>query len=195
VDKSRLQDGLAGPPSDEPEADQGGGEQVEAEQDVEPALVADGQPAEAGEPGQRALDHPPVPTQAFAALDIPSRDARDDTPPAAGAAAARVVIPFIGVQLARALARPPGALVDGRHGVEQRFEKAAVVDVRGAEQEGERDAARVHEDVPLGAGLAAVGRVRAGRFAPLLAGTLALSSEQRRQSIAFARPSRSSSTQ
>jgi hypothetical protein len=49
---------LTGPPLDEPEVDQGGGEQVEAEQDVEPALVADGEPADAGEPGQRALDHP-----------------------------------------------------------------------------------------------------------------------------------------
>jgi hypothetical protein len=166
---------------------------VEAEQDVEPTLVADGQPAEAGEPGQRPLDHPPVPAQAFAALDLPSRDARDDTPPAAGAAAARVVIPFIGVQLARALTRPTGALPDRRHGVEQRFEEAAVVDVRGAEQEGERDAAGIDQDVALRAGLAAVGRVRADARAPFLAGKKALSSEQRPKSIAFARPSRSSS--
>ena len=52
---------------------------------------------------------------------------------------------------------------------------------------------RVHEDVALGAGLAAVGRVRAGEFAPLLAGNEALSSEQRPKSTALARPSRSSS--
>ena len=42
-------------------------------------------------------------------------------------------------------------------------------------------------------GLAAVGRVRAGELAPLFAGKEALSSEQRDQSIAFARPRRSSS--
>lgn len=57
--------GLAEPSLDEPEADQAGGEQVEAEQDVEPALVADRQPAEAGEPGQRAL-HAPHPSQEHA---------------------------------------------------------------------------------------------------------------------------------
>jgi hypothetical protein len=46
---------LAGPPHGEPDADQAGGEQMEAEQDVEPALIANGPPAEAGEPGQPAF--------------------------------------------------------------------------------------------------------------------------------------------
>jgi hypothetical protein len=183
----------AGPPPDEPEADQAGGEQVEPEQDVEPALVAHREPAEPGEPGQRALDHPAVAAQAFARLHTAPGDARDDAALAAGPAAARVVVPFIGVQLGRALARPSRALTDGRHGVEQRLEEATVVHVRGAEQERERDAAGVDQDVALGPRLAAVGRVGAGEFAPLFAGKEALSSEQRPKSIAFARPSRSSS--
>ena len=62
-----------------------------------------------------------------------------------------------------------------------------------AEQERERDAVSVHEDVALGAQLAAVGRVRADALAPLFAGKDALSSEQRPKSTAFARPSRPSS--
>jgi hypothetical protein len=184
----------AGPPLDEPEADQGGGEAVEALEDVGPALVADGQPPEAGEPGQRALYHPAVAAQAFRALDPAPGDPGDDAPPAAGAAAAVVVVPFVGVQLARASARPAGALPDGLDRVEQGLEEPAVVHVRGAEQERERDAAGVDDDVPLGPGLAAVGRVRAGQLAPLLAGKDALSSEQRPKSIALARPSRSSSS-
>jgi hypothetical protein len=36
---------------DEPEADQAGREQVGRERDVEPALVADREPPEPGEPG------------------------------------------------------------------------------------------------------------------------------------------------
>jgi hypothetical protein len=40
----------ADPPGDEPEADQAGGEQVEGEQDVEPALVVDREAPEPGEP-------------------------------------------------------------------------------------------------------------------------------------------------
>jgi hypothetical protein len=166
---------------------------VEAEQDVEAALVADGEPAEAGEPSQRAFDHPAVKAQPLRALDPAAGDAGHDTSAPRDPAAAIVIVPFIGVQLARPLPRPPGALPDRRHGIEQRLEKAAVVDVRGAEQERERDAARVDQDVTFRAGLAAVGRVRADAFAPFLAGKEALSSEQRPKSTAFARPSRSSS--
>jgi hypothetical protein len=95
---------LAGPPLDEPEADQGGGEQVEPEQDVEPALVADGEPPEAREPGQRALDHPAMPAQALRALDTSAGDAGLDAPRAAGTTAPIVVVPFVGVQLGRMLA-------------------------------------------------------------------------------------------
>jgi hypothetical protein len=104
---------------------------VEREQDVEPALVADGEPPEPGEPRQRALDHPPVPAQALGAVDPAPGDARDDGPLAAGAAAVAVVVALAGVRLGRALARPTGALPDRRHGVEKGLEEPAVVLVRG----------------------------------------------------------------
>ena len=167
---------------------------MEAKPDVEPPLVAGGKPAEAGEPGERALDHPAVPARPLRVLDTAAGSAGRNAPAPCGPAAVVVVIPFVGVQLARSLPRSTGALADGRHSVEQRLEEAAVVDVRGAEQERERGAARVDQDVALGAGLAAVGRVRADALAPFFAGKDALSSEHRPQSIAFARPSRSSST-
>jgi hypothetical protein len=57
------------------------------------------------------------------ALYTAAGDARDNAPPAAVAAAAVV-------QLGRTLARPAGALPDGRHGVEQRLEALTVVHVR-----------------------------------------------------------------
>jgi hypothetical protein len=77
-----------------------------------------------------------------------------------------VIVPFVGVQLTWSLSRPTSTLTDGRHGIEQRLEKAAVVDVRGAEQKCQRHPARVHEDVALGAGLAAVGRIGTDALAP-----------------------------
>jgi hypothetical protein len=84
-------------------------------------------------------------------------------------------------------------LPDRWHGVEEQLEELAVVSVCGAEQQCERDAVRIDQPVALRAGLAMVGRVGADALAPLLAEKDALLSEQRDQSIAFARPSRSSS--
>jgi hypothetical protein len=143
---------------------------VEAEQNFEPPLVVDGEAPEAREPSQRALDHPPVATQALGALDTSAGDAGLDAPRAAGTTAPIVVVPFVGVQLGGTLAGPSGALPDRRHGVEQRLEEPAVVDVRGAEEQRERDAAGVDDHVALGARLAAVGRVRTGQLAPLWRG-------------------------
>src|SRR3954454_706540 len=97
-------DGLT-EPLEEAEADRGAGEDEEGEVDVVAPLVADHQPAAAGDPGQRALHHPAVPTQALAALDAAPGDPGDDAAPAAGAAAAGVVVGLVGVQLPRAAPR------------------------------------------------------------------------------------------
>ena len=68
------------------------------------------------------------------------------------------------------------------------------MDVRRAEREGKGDAARVGEDVALGPWPAPVRGAGPGLFAPLFAGTLALSRAARLQSMALARPRRSSRT-
>ncbi len=65
--RSGAGDRSAGPPHDEPEAEQAGGEQVETEHDVEAALVAHREPPESGESGQRALHDPAVAAQALGA--------------------------------------------------------------------------------------------------------------------------------
>jgi hypothetical protein len=44
-------------------------------EDVGARLVADGQPAEAAEPGQRARDDPAMASRTLAALDAAPRDA------------------------------------------------------------------------------------------------------------------------
>jgi hypothetical protein len=167
---------------------------MEGLQDIEPPFVADGQAPEAREPCQGALDDPAMAAEALAALDAAPGDPRGDAPSSGGLAAAREVVALVGVELGRPPARAAGAVPDRRHRVDQRGEAPAVVLVRRAEGESERDAVRVGEDVALGAGLAAVGRVRARRLAPLLAANDALSSAARDQSTALARPSRSSRT-
>jgi hypothetical protein len=60
--------------------------------DVVASLVADQQPAAAGDPGQRALDYPAVAAQPLAALDPAPGDPGDDAALPAGAAAAGVVV-------------------------------------------------------------------------------------------------------
>src|SRR3954471_24741068 len=170
-------------PLEEAEADHRAGEDEEGEVNVVAPLVADHQPAAAGDPGQGALHQPPVPAQPLAALDPAPGDARDDAALPAGTAAAAVVVGLVGVQLLRAPSRPAARLAHRRHGVERLLEHGAVVRVRGGEQDRQRDALPVHDEVALGARLAAVGRVRPVAAPPALAGTLALSSEHRLQSI------------
>jgi hypothetical protein len=163
-------------------------------QDVEPALIPDGQSAKSGEPRQRTLDNPAVVAQTLRAIDTPASYARRDAPAPRGPAAVVVVVSFVGVQLGWAFPRSSPALADRWHGIDQLLEHLTVVDVSGREAESERNAVRVHEHVALGSGPAAVSRVWAGALAPLFAGKDALSIEQRLQSIAFAAPSRSSKT-
>src|SRR4051794_13536826 len=79
-------------PLKEAEADRGAGEDEEGEVDVVAALVADHRPAQARDPGQGTLDHPAILAEALAALDAAPGDARDDAAPAAGTAAAGVVV-------------------------------------------------------------------------------------------------------
>lgn len=167
---------------------------MEGLEEVRTPLVANGKAAVAGEPGERTLRHPAVSAQPFAAVDATTGDPWGDAATATGLAAASVIVSLVSVQLFRSPAWPSGALPDRRHGVDQGREELAVVSVGRRDQQGERDAVGVDQEVALAARLAAVGRVRAGLLAPLLAGTDPLSRLARLQSIAFARPSRSSKT-
>lgn len=161
---------------------------------VSPALMADGEPVKLPEPGQCALHHPAVTSQLRAALDTPSGDPRLNVPLAESLPTATVIIRLVRVQLGGALARRPPVLPDGRDSIDERLQHAAVVPGGTSELQRERDAVRIREDVALRAGFAAAGRVRAGRRAPFLAGTAALSRAARLKSMALWRPKRSSRT-
>jgi hypothetical protein len=159
---------------------------VECGEDVGTAFITDGDAAEACKPGQGSLDHPSVPAEALAALDATSGDARDDRSLAQRLAAVGEVVSLVGVQLGRSPSWPARTLADCRHGIDHRFQQLAVVPVGGRDFQGERDAIGIDEDMPLGARLAAVRRVRAGLITPLFAGTAALSTAARSQLMALA---------
>jgi hypothetical protein len=103
-------------------------------------------------PGEGTLDDPSVAAKPLAAVDA----AGCDVPSDAAAAAASMVVGFVGVQFFGASARAATLVGDGRYGVEQRLEWRAVVDVR---RSGRMRAGCLGSEVALGALLATVGRV------------------------------------
>lgn len=167
---------------------------MESVEDVGAPLIADCQPAETAEPSQGTFHDPAMPSQTLAALDAAPGDPWLDSTPAQCPTALREIVAFIGMQLGRSPLRSADAVVDRRHRVDQLFEEAAVVDIGRGEPDGERDTPGVGDEGALAAGSAAIGRIGASLRAPLLAGTDALSTQARLQSIALARPNRSSST-
>ena len=151
--------------------------------DVEPAFVTDCEAAKLVEPCEGALDDPAVAAEFLPRLDASARDAGPHAAPVARVSAAAVVVSFVGVQLVRPAARSTALTRDGRDGIDQVFERHAVVDIGASEQKGERDPATVGDQMTLCAGPASVGRVRASCGTPFLAAMDELSTQARFQSI------------
>src|SRR5205823_73925 len=136
---------------------------------------------------QRSLHYPPVAAEFLARLDpLASDSAGDPTPPQVCPAAA-VSVRLVGVQLGGATlraaspARPP----DRRDGLDQVLEDFAVVDVGRGQPDRQGHAVAVHQQMPLGARLGPIRRIRAHVLAgasPPLAGILAESRLARLQS-------------
>jgi hypothetical protein len=80
---------------------------------VGPAFVADGEPAEAVEPGRRALHDPALAANPLAAIDALSGDPVPDPALAAGSPALPVVVTLVGVRRGRAPALPAGVRMGG----------------------------------------------------------------------------------
>ncbi len=175
------------------EADQRAAEGEERLMDVGPPLGADRQPPIPVQPRQGALDHPAVPTQPLAGLDPPPRDPHRDVARAQEPSAAGEVVRLVGMELGRAFAPAARRGTDQWHGIDQVREHYAVMAVGPGQEVGQRNTLAIGDQVPFGAGLAAIGRVRSDRVAPLLAGTLAMSRLARSQSMRSASPRRSRS--
>ena len=155
-------------------------------------FVSHDQAPELVDPGEGALHDPSMLPEATAALDAASGDARDDAAGAQVAPTPGIVVALVGMQLVRPLARTAAPLAQRRDGVNHRVQDLAVVNVGPGQNDGERDAGAIDHEVALCAWLAAVGRVRADRVAPLLAATEEESTAARVQSVWPARLRRSS---
>jgi len=162
---------------------------------IGPSLVADGQAAEATQPGQGALDHPAMSPQPRARVDALAGDTNLDMATAQRLPTARIIVAFVGVQLGGPLPALAGGTLDRRDRIEQLVEDDRVVAVGSGQERSERDPAAVAHNMALRArhplGLAAIRRVGAGELAPLLAEMLAESSDARLQSMRSASPRRS----
>jgi hypothetical protein len=141
-----------------------------------------------------ALHDPAVPAQPFTGVDHAPGDAGLDAAPAKVSPAEGIVAGLVGVELFRSAPRTSNRLADGRNGFNEILKKEAVVAVSGRELHRERDALPLDHKVALRARFAAIRRIRAGELPPLFAGTLALSSAARLQSIWLVSPRKLSSS-
>jgi hypothetical protein len=97
-------------------AGDGGREGEEGQEVAGVALVAQGQPPVAGQPGKRALDDPSVPAQLVAGLGALAGDAGGDAAVADPGAQVRLVIGLVRVELGGLAAARAAAGADGGDG-------------------------------------------------------------------------------
>ena len=165
--------------------------------DVGPPFVAHLEAAEAIEPRERAFHHPAIASEPLARFDAAPGNAGNDAPGPQRPSTPWVVVALVGVELRRALARSASLPMwepQRRDGVDRFLQQPRIMHVSPGDGHRQRQAHTVDHEVPLRAQLAAIRRILAGRFAPPGAGTLALSTDARSQSICPAVCSRCKST-
>ena len=165
------------------EADQAAGEGDECFVDVGSAFVAEAESAVLVEPGEGAFDDPALAADAGAVRGALVGDHGSDpllSQPGLGGVG---VVAAVAEQRTRASPQPAARAGQGRDRLDQGEQLADVGAVRGCGQAGERDPGRVGDQVVLRAELAPVDRARPCFGAPKRAGTEALSTTTRDQSI------------
>lgn len=151
------------------------------------AIEADQQVALAIQPCEGAFDDPAVATEARFRFDPAARNPRFDPALATRPPALPVIVRLVGMRFVGAPPRPAAAppLQRGDR-VEQLLEQLAVIDVRPAQAEGERNPLGVDHKMAFATRLAFIRWIRADGVAPLFAATLELSMATRLQSISSA---------
>ena len=110
---------------------------------VELAFVPNRQAARAGKPCQGALDQPAATAQQLAAIDASTGNAGLNTALSASPAAARVLVSYVGVHLARSLARISRSTFDGHHRIKEFGQRHTVMHFRGLQDKCQRQAVSV----------------------------------------------------
>lgn len=162
--------------------------------DVGSTFPADTKSFEAVEPGEGALDHPSVGTQAAPMRCAAAGDDGQDQTGSDLVAVGVVVIAAVREYRLRLVARPPGPAADWWDGIEQGHELGDIVAVAAREDDGERGAVSVGDQVVLGAGPSPVNWRRACLEPPFSALTWLESTTARDQSSRAAAFSSASNT-
>ena len=159
------------------------------------ALVANRQAPVPCQPRHRALDHPAVTPQSVLRLLPFARDPVLHVAPAAGVAAAPIVVALVRMQLVGPMAGPaPASRPERRDRIQHGLQHAAVVDVGGGHLAREGNPGPVDHNMLLRARFALIRRVGSGLRAPLFAARLRESTAARLQSMRSAAANRSSRT-
>jgi hypothetical protein len=135
------------------------------------AVVADEQPFELVQPGEGALDHPAVASEAGAVLGLAAGDLRGYPAPVQLATVLVVVVAAVSAETIGPSPRPAGLAAHRRHPVKQRQQLGDVMAVAARHCPSERQPGRVYEKVMLGAVSGSVNRARARLGAPFFACT------------------------
>ncbi len=146
------------------------------------SFVADLQPSESLEPGEGALNYPSMPSKMLLRLDIAPGNAIDDPSLAQRLPATRIVVPFVGMELAWFTARATARPLDGRDGIQYRYHHLGIVNIRRRECDRNGNAPSIDRDVVFDPISSAIRVIRAKRFAPFLAGMFDPSTQTRRRS-------------
>ena len=139
--------------------------------DLGAAVVADEQSFELVQPGEGALEHPPVAAEPGAVLGFASCDLRSDPAASQLAAVAVEVLAAVGAQPLGPASWSTDLAAHRRHTLEERDQLGDVVTVAARERPGERDPRRIDEEVVLRPVSGSINRARARRGAPFFACT------------------------
>jgi len=101
---------------------------------IEAAFVPNGEPSEAVDPGEASFDDPSVTAEFLRGVLTPSRDAGANIALLAGITAPPVIVGFVGVKLAWPAARTAALAGNSRNGVDEFFERHAVMDIGASQQ-------------------------------------------------------------
>jgi hypothetical protein len=165
------------------ETDEAAADREEGFVDVVSALVADAQPPVLVQPGDRALDDPPLPSKPGTVAALRPGDLRLNVTVTQLPAALARVVGTVAVQAVRPTARAAAPSAHWWDRINQGDQLGDVVAVAAGERAGQRRAAAAGDYVMLGAASCAVDRAGTGLGAPPNARTCELSIAARDQSI------------
>ena len=150
---------------------------------VQAPLVADGQPPEVVEPGQRALHHPTVSAQFLTALYASPSYSRNDASLSERRPVGFGVVSLVGVQLMGSPARSTSPSSHRSNGINHHLQRSGVMHIGCCASYREGNSRSADHNMALRAWFALIRRIRSDCLAPFLARIVAESREARDQSI------------